>query len=138
GPRGAIERRGSPSRGRRGRAPVRPQAGNVAQAALDQGLAGARRTTCSRRFGAAMTRFWVVLSAALAIAGCATTGRMDVTDGSSDDVPTPRIRDSRAAAYYFYSVAQMNARAGRIQDAIVSLREAIHRDPDTAALWVPL
>jgi len=51
-----------------------------------------------------MTRFWIVLSAALVLSSCTTTGRMDATDapGSSDEIPTPRIRDSRAAAYYFY------------------------------------
>ena len=87
-----------------------------------------------------MTRFWIVLSAALVLSGCASTGSMGASDdsGATAEAPPPRIRDSRAAGYYFYSVAQMHARSGRIPDAIASLRQAIDRDPDTAALWVQL
>ncbi|MDP2700581.1 MAG: tetratricopeptide repeat protein, partial [Candidatus Rokubacteria bacterium] len=87
-----------------------------------------------------MTRFWIVLSAAVALVGCASMEPLTAADdpGAPADAPPPKIRDPRAAAYYFYSVAQMHARAGRVQDAIVSLREAIDRDPDTAALWVQL
>src|SRR5947207_956395 len=78
-------------------------------------------------------------SAAIVLCGCAMTrsGPADGPDAAVDS-PSPRIRDSRAAAYYYYSVAQMHARAGRVQDAIASLREAIDRDSDTAPLWVQL
>ena len=41
-------------------------------------------------------------------------------------------------AYYHFSVAQMHARAGRMPEAIAELREAIKRDPNTAALWTQL
>src|ERR1700687_1642298 len=87
-----------------------------------------------------MPRIWMLLSAALVLSGCASTGSMGAADDSdaTAEAPPPRIRDSRAAGYYFYSVAQMHARAGRVPDAIASLRQAIDRDPDTAALWVQL
>ena len=46
--------------------------------------------------------------------------------------------DRLGESYYHFSVAQMHARAGRMPEAIAQLREAIKRDPKTAALWTQL
>ena len=42
-----------------------------------------------------MTRFWIVLSAAVVLSGCASTGPMSAADDSdaTAEAPPPRIRD---------------------------------------------
>ena len=61
------------------------------------------------------------------------------------EVPTPAAVVKRpssggrtASAYWHFSKAQMEAREGRLQDAVSELRLAIKDDPNTAALWVQL
>ena len=87
-----------------------------------------------------MSRAWIVLAAAITLSGCVSMDPQTAADSpetTTEAVAAP-IRDPRAAAYYYYSIAQMNARAGRNQEAIAALRQAIDRDRDTAALWVQL
>jgi len=83
-----------------------------------------------------MTRIATIVSAALLLAGCASTLPPDHGGDQSAETTQPlRFRDPRAAAYYYYSVAQMNARAGRLQEAIAALRGVLERDPDSSELW---
>ncbi|HMB34564.1 MAG TPA: tetratricopeptide repeat protein, partial [Methylomirabilota bacterium] len=87
-----------------------------------------------------MIRPWIVLATAVALGGCVTAQSQTTADSSDTpaEAPAPQIRDPRAAAYYYYSIAQMNARAGRSQEAIAALRQAIDRDRDTPVLWIQL
>ena len=85
-----------------------------------------------------MIRPWIVLAVAVALGGCVTAQPQTTADSSDTPAEAPQIRDPRAAAYYYYSIAQMNARAGRSQEAIAALRQAIDRDRDTPVLWIQL
>jgi len=62
-----------------------------------------------------MIRPWIVLATAVALGGCVTAQSQTTADSSDTpaEAPAPQIRDPRAAAYYYYSIAQMNARAGQ-------------------------
>ena len=69
------------------------------------------------------------------LAGCATAapGRE-----SLNDPPPLRLAasapDSAAEAYYHYSVAQLDAQAGRFKEAIAELQESIKRDRKSTRL----
>ena len=81
------------------------------------------------------------LLGAFGLAGCASISGSDADPAVSvsADAPPPRRAPSRSAdRYYHYTVAQYEARQGRIQDAISELKQTIAEDPDTAMLWVQL
>ena len=72
-----------------------------------------------------------------ALAACATGGSGIV----SDAMPVPRgaaAPNPQGEAYYHYSAAQMAAQAGRFNDAIPAIREALKHDPTSAFLWTTL
>ena len=78
-----------------------------------------------------------------ALTGCATTTPPTAPARAEVQTPAPAVRrpsigGRTANAYWHFSVAQIEAREGRLQDAIGSLRQAIKDDPNTAALWVQL
>ena len=54
------------------------------------------------------------------------------------DPARPPGGQRQGEAYDHYVIAQMEARAGRMPQAIAQLREAIKLDPDTAVLWIQL
>ena len=74
------------------------------------------------------------LLGAFGLAGCASISGSDADPAVSvsADAPPPRRAPSRSAdRYYHYTVAQYEARQGRIQDAISELKQTIAEDPDT-------
>ena len=110
----------------------------------DEALASTVRRVVSKgliaRRGGALAGLLLALGA---IAGCATTQ-------TSEAEPTPvpktitivppgrRAVGAQGEAYDHYVIAQMEARAGRMPQAIAQLREAIKFDPNTALLWIQL
>ena len=81
---------------------------------------------------------WLVLVGALT--GCA--GSRGETLATADGERSVRLAstggDKAADAYYYFSVAQLHAQAGRFREAIPALEEAIKRDPSSAILWTQL
>ena len=85
---------------------------------------------------------WIVVGVGLGLGGCmtASTRALDSAEGRPE-VPSIRrsaYRDRASQAYYHFSIAQMEARQGRTEDAIAELRAAIKDDPSTGFLWVQL
>ena len=81
----------------------------------------------------------------LVLGGCATSAPAPAAEPGRAEVPIPAAVVKRpssggrtASAYWHFSKAQMEAREGRLQDAVSELRLAIKDDPNTAALWVQL
>ena len=81
----------------------------------------------------------------LVLGGCATSAPAPAPEPGRAEVPSPAAVVKRpsaggrtASAYWHFSKAQMEAREGRLQDAVSELRLAIKDDPNTAALWVQL
>ena len=77
------------------------------------------------------------------IGGCATSAPAPEPGGAEVPIPAAAVKRPSAGgrmgnAYWHFSKAQMEAREGRLQDAISELRLAIKDDPNTAALWVKL
>ena len=72
------------------------------------------------------------------LAGCATGAAGPKTDAEEAPRRSTRDRSMAAEAYYQYSVAQLQAQAGRFKEAIAPMQEAIKRDPDSAYLWSQL
>jgi len=79
----------------------------------------------------------------LVLGGCATSAPAPEPGRVEDPIPAavvkrPSAGGRTASAYWHFSKAQMEAREGRLQDAVSELRLAIKDDPNTAALWVQL
>src|SRR5262249_46804605 len=86
---------------------------------------------------------WIVIGVGLGLGGCMTASSRALESAEGrPEVPTIRRSayrgDRGSQAYYHFSVAQMEARQGRIEDAITELRAAIKDDPNTGFLWVQL
>ncbi|HEV3345994.1 MAG TPA: DciA family protein, partial [Methylomirabilota bacterium] len=113
----------------------------------DADLASTLRRVVSKDLIARRSRSLAILALggailAGALAGCASTGTIADSDASSSTVEaTPLVRrpiGAQGEAYDHYVIAQMEARAGRLPQAIAQLREAIKTDPDSAVLWIQL
>jgi len=81
----------------------------------------------------------------LVLGGCATSAPAPPTEPGRAEDPIPAAVVKRPSAggrmgnaYWHFSKAQMEAREGRLQDAVSEVRLAIKDDPNTAALWVQL
>ena len=54
-----------------------------------------------------MSRAWIVLAAAVTLSGCVSMEPQTAADSSdSTEAVAAPIRDPRAAAYYYYSIAR--------------------------------
>src|SRR2546430_14353565 len=82
-----------------------------------------------------LARIGLLLVGAM-LAGCAA-GTVTTSAGAALR-RSAQASDRRAEAYYGYTVAQMAAQAGRLNEAGPPLRDALKRDPNSAHLWVTL
>src|SRR5256886_11605842 len=82
-----------------------------------------------------LARIGLLLVGAM-LAGCAA-GTVTTSAGAALR-RSAQASDRRAEAYYGYTVAQMAAQAGRLNDAVPALRDALKRDPNSAHLWMTL
>src|SRR5258706_2697291 len=109
----------------------------------DEALASTVRRIMAKgliaRRGGAVPR---LLFRAGTLAGCATaqTSEGEPVGPKSITIVPPgrRAVGVQGEAYDHYVIAQMEARAGRLPQAIGQLREAIKFDPNTAVLWIQL
>src|SRR5580704_2555729 len=110
----------------------------------DAALATAVRRVMTKDLIARRARALTLLVGAIglagALAGCATTDSGQAESGPALAQPLPgrRAVGAQGEAYDHYVIAQMEARAGRLPQAIAQLREAIKADPNTATLWIQL
>ena len=82
---------------------------------------------------------WRSCSWRAALSSCATAQTGPAESQTVTIVPPGRRPVSgQGQAYDHYVIAQMEARAGRLPQAITQLREAIKYDPNTAVLWIQL